>query len=47
MSPTYVPDLVDRALDLLIDGAAGVWHLANAGAVSWLEFARMAAVAAG
>jgi dTDP-4-dehydrorhamnose reductase len=46
VSPTYVPDLVDRALDLLIDGAAGLWHLANAGAVSWLEFARMAAVAA-
>ena len=46
VSPTYVPDLVDRALDLMIDGAAGLWHLANAGAVSWLEFARMAAVAA-
>jgi dTDP-4-dehydrorhamnose reductase len=46
VSPTYVPDLVDRTLDLMIDGAAGVWHLANAGAVSWLEFARMAAVAA-
>jgi len=24
VSPTYVPDLVDRALDLLIDGASGV-----------------------
>ena len=46
VSPTYVPDLVDRALDLMIDGAAGLWHLANAGAVSWLEFVRMAAVAA-
>jgi len=47
VSPTYVPDLVDRALDLLIDGASGVWHLANAGALSWMAFARMAAAAAG
>jgi dTDP-4-dehydrorhamnose reductase len=46
VSPTYVPDLVNRALDLAIDGAAGLWHLANAGSVSWLDFARMAAVAA-
>ena len=46
VSPTYVPDLVDRALDLVIDGAAGIWHVANAGAVSWLECVRMAAVAA-
>ena len=47
VSPTYVPDLVDRALDLLIDGASGVWHAANAGAVSWLALARIAASAAG
>jgi dTDP-4-dehydrorhamnose reductase len=47
VSPTYVPDLVDHALDLLIDGAAGVWHVANSGALSWLAFARMAAAAAG
>ena len=47
VSPTYVPDLVNRALDLLIDGAAGVWHLANAGALSWMTLARMAATAAG
>jgi dTDP-4-dehydrorhamnose reductase len=47
VSPTYVPDLVNRALDLLIDGASGVWHLANAGALSWMTLARMAATAAG
>jgi dTDP-4-dehydrorhamnose reductase len=47
VSPTYVPDLVERSLDLLIDGAAGLWHVANTGAVSWLTFARMAAAAAG
>ena len=47
VSPTYVPDLVHAALDLLIDGERGVWHLANRGAVSWFEFAQMAAQAAG
>jgi dTDP-4-dehydrorhamnose reductase len=47
VSPTYVPDLVDAVLDLLIDGETGVRHLANAGAVSWAEFARRLAIAAG
>ena len=46
VSPTYVPDLVDAVLDLLIDGETGVRHLANAGAVSWAEFARRLAIAA-
>jgi dTDP-4-dehydrorhamnose reductase len=45
ISPTYVPDLVDATLDLLIDGETGVRHLANAGSVSWAEFARKLAVA--
>ena len=39
VSPTYVPDLVNVSLDLLIDGAAGIWHLANEGSVSWAELA--------
>ena len=47
ISPTYVPDLVHTTLDLLIDGEQGVWHLANAGAVTWAEFARRAATCAG
>ncbi len=47
VSPTYVPDLVHAALDLLIDGACGIWHLANRGHVSWHEFATMLAKAAG
>ncbi|MBV9862347.1 MAG: sugar nucleotide-binding protein [Alphaproteobacteria bacterium] len=47
VSPTYVPDLVDSTLDLLIDGESGIWHLANQGAVSWAELARLAAKAAG
>jgi dTDP-4-dehydrorhamnose reductase len=45
VSPTYVPDLVNAALDLLIDGESGLWHLANAGSVTWHELARRAAAA--
>lgn len=43
VSPTYVPDLVDATLDLLIDGETGIRHLANGGEVSWAEFARRVA----
>ena len=32
---------------VLIDGEAGIWHLANEGAVSWVECVRHAAVLAG
>jgi dTDP-4-dehydrorhamnose reductase len=46
VSPTYVPDLVDATLDLLIDGDRGIWHLANEGAVTWAELAQHAAEAA-
>jgi dTDP-4-dehydrorhamnose reductase len=47
VSPTYVPDLVHAALDLLIDGATGIWHLATPGALSWAELARRVAERAG
>jgi dTDP-4-dehydrorhamnose reductase len=47
VSPTFVPDLVNATLDLLIDGEIGLWHLTNQGRVSWAEFARMLAVGAG
>jgi dTDP-4-dehydrorhamnose reductase len=47
VSPTYVPDLVNGVLDLVIDGERGIWHLANDGAVTWLEFGRMVTRAAG
>ncbi len=47
VSPTYVPDLVQAALNLLIDGECGLWHLTNDGAVSWARFAQMVAEAAG
>lgn len=43
VSPTYVPDLVNASLDLLIDGEQGLWHLVNRGGASWLELARQAA----
>lgn len=43
VSPTYVPDLAHAALDLLLDGEQGVWHVANRGAVSWYELAVRAA----
>jgi dTDP-4-dehydrorhamnose reductase len=43
VSPTYVPHLVDSSLDLLMDGEAGIWHLANHGVLSWYEFACEAA----
>jgi dTDP-4-dehydrorhamnose reductase len=47
VSPTYVPDLVGMSLDLLIDDARGMWHLANAGAVTWFDLAQLAAGIAG
>ena len=39
VSPTYVPDLVNAALDLLIDDEKDVWHLANDGEVTWSDLA--------
>ena len=47
VSPTFVPDLVNASLDLLIDGERSIWHLANDGAVTWADFARVAAEQAG
>ncbi len=47
VSPTYVADLVDAALDLVIDGETGVRHLANRGCVSWAVFADRLARALG
>lgn len=47
ISPTYVPDLVDAVLDLLIDGESGIWHLANPSILTWADFARLIAERAG
>jgi dTDP-4-dehydrorhamnose reductase len=47
VSPTYVPDLVNTCLDLLIDRECGLWHLTNGAAMSWADLARKACAAAG
>lgn len=47
VSPTYVPDLADATLTLLVDDASGIWHLSNETAVSWYDFAHAAASEAG
>jgi dTDP-4-dehydrorhamnose reductase len=47
ISPTYVPDLVHASLDLLVDGERGIWHLSNAGSITWGQLARTAAAMAG
>ncbi len=39
VSPTYVPDLVQSSLDLLVDDEKGIWHLTNQGEISWMDFA--------
>lgn len=40
VTPTYVPHLANAALDLLIDGARGLWHVSNGEELSWLDFGR-------
>jgi len=47
VSPTYVPDLVNATLDLLIDKECGIWHLANSGAIAWADLAHQVADLAG
>jgi dTDP-4-dehydrorhamnose reductase len=47
VSPTYIPDLVHAALDLLIDGEHGLWHLANEGETDWYRLVKRAASLAG
>lgn len=47
VSPTYVPDLVNAALDLFIDEENGIWHLSNEGLISWADFANAIADKAG
>lgn len=47
ISPTYVPELVEMSLDLLLDEERGIWHLANQGKLSWADFAAELAERAG
>ncbi len=39
ISPTYVPDLVNICLDLLIDKEKNIWHLTNKGETTWAQLA--------
>jgi|SRR5436190_9753160 len=45
-SPAYTPDLLNAALDLLIDEEKGIWHISNSGSVTWFDFANLVAVQA-
>lgn len=47
MAPSYVPDLVNDTLDLLLNGASGIWHLACRDGCTWAELARAVARKAG
>lgn len=47
VSPTYVPDLVNTALNLLIDEERGIWHLSNHGSLTWEDFASEIALRGG
>jgi len=47
VSPTYVPDLAEATLTLLVDGGEGLFHLAAPEVLSWSELARRAAERAG
>ena len=47
VSPTYIPHLVRACLDLMIDDANGVWHLANEGEISWYDWAKTSTMQCG
>jgi dTDP-4-dehydrorhamnose reductase len=47
ISPTYVPDLCNAALDLLIDEEKGIWHVSNSGTTTWAAFGGIIASKAG
>jgi dTDP-4-dehydrorhamnose reductase len=38
--PTATPDLADAIVALLLSGATGLYHFANAGEATWFDFAR-------
>lgn len=43
ITPTYIPDLVNATLDLILDSEKGIVHLTNKDTVSWEGFAQIAA----
>ncbi|HTF61952.1 MAG TPA: hypothetical protein VK638_04495 [Edaphobacter sp.] len=44
---SYIPDVVNHALDLLVDGEAGRWQLVNPSEMSWFGFGQLIAKNAG
>ncbi len=42
ISPTYIPDLVNQVLDLLIDNESGIWHLSGPDEMSHFNFIQLA-----
>ncbi|HAH23122.1 MAG TPA: dTDP-4-dehydrorhamnose reductase, partial [Prolixibacteraceae bacterium] len=42
ISPTYIPDLVNTTLDLLIDDESGIWHLSSQEEISLFDFNKLA-----
>jgi len=47
VSPAYLPDLINTALDLLIDKEIGIWHLSGPEGISYYDFAKLAVGIAG
>lgn len=45
--PTFAVDLAPVVLDLAVQRRRGIFHATNQGAVTWFEFARAVATAAG
>lgn len=42
ISPTYIPDLVNQTMDLLIDNESGIWHLSGPDEMSHFSFIQLA-----
>lgn len=42
ISPTYIPDLLNTTLDLLIDNESGIWHLSSQEEISLFDFYKLA-----
>ncbi|WP_207496745.1 family 1 glycosylhydrolase [Aridibaculum aurantiacum] len=47
IAATYVPDLVNETLDLLLDDQSGIFHITNDGETTWADLARQVAIMAG
>jgi dTDP-4-dehydrorhamnose reductase len=47
VSPTYVPDLINISLDLMLDNEKGIYHVANMARITWADLAYKIADMAG